>query len=138
MIDDKKLDELLASYKPVVNGDDRFMKDVNRRLDAIDYALKYRDMQMRQYRRKALFCFVAGAIVGVLMTVAVILLPSPAELFVFSVKSKILLAVIDNLHYVILSVCALMLVYGLYGVMATREDLRLYSLLQKKVKLTLP
>ena len=115
MIEDKDLDKLFSSYKPEISQEDDFLRSLQHRMDAVDMVMEYRAREMRRHRRRAIVCFVAGTVVGVLLAVLARLLPSPVELFQLTVSSGILLFLLNNVHYAVMALCSLVSVYGIVG-----------------------
>ena len=116
MMEDKDLDMLLSSYKPGIGNEEGFLASLQHRMDAVDIVMEYKAREMRGYRRRATACFVAGTVVGVLLAILAMLLPSPVELFRLTVSSGILLFLLDNVRYAVMALCSLVSVYGIVGI----------------------
>ena len=116
MMEEKDLDILLSSYKPGIGNEEGFLASLQHRMDAVDMVMEYKAREMRGHRRRAMACFVAGTVVGVLLAILAMLLPSPVELFRLTVSSGILLFLLDNVRYAVMALCSLVSVYGIVGI----------------------
>ena len=132
MISDKEFDELFADFHPQMNDDKAFVESVSRKLEAIDMVKQYQKAQICKYRKRAILTFVIGVVIGIFMMVIAVLLPSPMDLFVISVKSDFIRMLIENMKYVVMLICAFALFYGIYSIIATHDDLKLLMAEKKK------
>ena len=73
MKNDKAIEELFARYQPDLGDKEQYIKLMSKKLEAAEYAKKYRQEQTRRYRRMMLAVFVAGTLTGA-VSVAVLLL----------------------------------------------------------------
>ncbi len=132
MINDKEFDELFADFHPQMNDGKAFVDSVSRKLEAIEMVKQYQEMQACKYRKRVILAFATGAVVGIFMMVIATFLPSPMDLFVISVKSDMIRMLIENMKYVVMLICGFVLFYGIYGIIATHDDLKLLIAEKKK------
>ena len=137
MINDKGFDELFADFHPQMNDGKAFVESVSRKLEAIDMVKQYQQAQISKYRKRVILAFATGAVVGIFMMVMAAFLPSPMDLFVISVKSDMIRMLIENMKYVVMLICGFLLFYGIYGIIATHDDLKML-LDEKKNNITSP
>ena len=67
MIDDKELNTLLSSYNPTLSENTEFLHSLEKKLHAIDVVMDYKAKETRHYRRHAVLCFLAGALMGIFL-----------------------------------------------------------------------
>lgn len=113
MNDDKFLRDLMVDYQPRLSSDDAFMHSLERRLELIELVKAYQTEDKRQYRRASIITFAVGLVLGSIITTLSVLLPNPAEALLVGVKSKVLILLFGNIHYVVLAVGVIIMCGGL-------------------------
>ncbi len=120
MNDDKFLHDLMAEYKPQLSSDDAFMETFERRLKLIEYVKTCQQAERQKNRRDARSTFAVGLVLGSVLTVVALLMPNPTEGLLIGVKSKVLIMLLENVHYILLFVCAIIIWGGLLLLLKTR------------------
>ena len=95
------IEDLFARYQPDMGDRDEYMERLSKKLEAAEYAKRYREAQTRRYRRMMVAVFISGIITGAIGIVLVLSHPQwllPAETVsvdvpfpAFSLLSKVLL-----------------------------------------------
>ena len=75
MKNNKAIEELFARYQPDLGDKEQYIKLMSKKLEAAEYAKKYRLEQTRRYRRMMLAVFVAGTLTGAVSVVLFLLHP---------------------------------------------------------------
>ena len=95
------IEDLFAQYQPDMGDRNEYMKQLSKKLEAAEYAKRYREAQTRRYRRMMVAVFISGIVTGAIGIVLV--LTHPLWLFpaqpttvdvpvpVFSLLPKVLL-----------------------------------------------
>ena len=76
------IEELFAQYQPDMGDRNEYMKQLSKKLDAAEYAKRYREAQTRRYRRMMVAVFISGIVTGAIGIVFVLSHPQwllPAE-----------------------------------------------------------
>ena len=76
------IEELFAQYQPDMGDRNEYMKQFSKKLDAAEYAKRYREAQTRRYRRMMVAVFISGIVTGAIGIVFVLSHPQwllPAE-----------------------------------------------------------
>ena len=76
------IEELFAQYQPDMGDRNEYMKHLSKKLDAVEYAKRYREAQTRRYRRMMVAVFISGIVTGAIGIVFVLSHPQwllPAE-----------------------------------------------------------
>ena len=69
------IEELFAQYQPDMGDRNEYMKQLSKKLDAAEYAKRYREAQTRRYRRMMVAVFISGIVTGAIGIVFVLLHP---------------------------------------------------------------
>ena len=94
------IEELFAQYQPDMGDRNEYMKQLSKKLEAAEYAKRYREVQTRRYRRMMVAVFISGIVTGAIGIVLVLLHPQwllPTQTFptsafpAFSLLPKVLL-----------------------------------------------
>lgn len=123
MIQDKDLDQLLASY-PVrePQDDSAFMTRLERHLDAVDCARAYYTAEISKQRRHSKTIFIAGLVIGVICASLTMILPSPVDLIALNIKSQFSMLVMTYLPYFLMFICAMSIICGIISIINTKEE----------------
>lgn len=133
MIEDKELDALLTTFQPAEPTDSaEFMSEFEKRLNAIDLALAYHKAEVEKAQKRAAYAFAAGTVAGLILAIIALALPSPVELFVFSVHSRFILTCLEYIPYIMMFVCASSISFGIIEFMNRSEDMEALILEGKK------
>lgn len=121
MINDNELDNLLRNYNPETGNNGDLIADLERRMDAVDMVKEYQARQIAMLRRRAIIALAAGVVIGIIIMIVSQLLPTPAETLAITTRFSIINALLDNIHYILGSLCIILVVYGGYEMSRTRE-----------------
>ena len=69
------LEELFARYQPDMGDRNEYMTQLSKKLEAAEYAKRYREAQTRRYRRMMVAVFISGIVTGAIGMVLVLLHP---------------------------------------------------------------
>ena len=69
------IEELFAQYQPDMGDRNEYMKQLSKKLEAAEYAKRYREAQTRRYRRMMVAVFISGIVTGAIGIVLVLLHP---------------------------------------------------------------
>ncbi|MBQ0068243.1 MAG: hypothetical protein KBT09_00600 [Bacteroidales bacterium] len=121
MINDNQLDNMLRDYNPETGNGRDIIADLERRMDAVDMVKEYQERQMAQLRMRAKIAFAAGMVMGCVLMIIAYLLPSPIEIITVTTGSPVLNGLIENIHYILGSMCIMLMMYGGYEITQARE-----------------
>lgn len=121
MIDDKELNSLLSTYNPPLSEDTEFLHSLEKKLQAIDFVMDYKAKETRHYRRHAVICFLAGALMGVFLTLFSILFPSPMEIIIQTLRPYVPILLLTNLPFFVFTSSILLAVYGVFTLLKTQD-----------------
>ena len=103
------IEDLFAQYQPDMGDRNEYMKQLAKKLEAAEYAKRYREAQTRRYRRMMVAVFISGIVTGAIGIVLVLLHPQwllPAQTAVeVPVISPLIPKVILLLTVCLLSLC---------------------------------
>ena len=66
------IEELFAQYQPDMGDRNEYMKQLAKKLEAAEYAKRYREAQTRRYRRMMVAVFISGIVTGAIGIVLVL------------------------------------------------------------------
>ena len=69
------IEDLFAQYQPDMGDRNEYMKQLAKKLEAAEYAKRYREAQTRRYRRMMVAVFISGIVTGAIGIVLVLLHP---------------------------------------------------------------
>ena len=69
------IEELFAQYQPDMGDRNEYMKQLAKKLEAAEYAKRYREAQTKRYRRMMVAVFISGIVTGAIGIVLVLLHP---------------------------------------------------------------
>jgi uncharacterized membrane protein YjjP (DUF1212 family) len=69
------IEDLFAQYQPDMGDRNEYMKQFSKKLEAAEYAKRYREAQTRRYRRMMVAVFISGIVTGAIGIVLVLLHP---------------------------------------------------------------
>ena len=76
------IEELFAQYQPDMGDRNEYMTQLSKKLEAAEYAKRYREAQTKRYRRMMVAVFISGIVTGAIGIVLVLSHPQwllPAE-----------------------------------------------------------
>lgn len=121
MITDNQLDNLLRDYNPDTGKGRDLIAELERRMDAVDMVMEYQARQIAMLHRRAIIALVAGVVIGIIIMIVSQLFPTPAETLAITTRFSIINALLNNCHYILGSLCIMLVVYGGYEMSRTRE-----------------
>ena len=69
------IEELFAQYQPDMGDRNEYMTQLSKKLEAAEYAKRYREEQTRRYRRMMVAVFISGIVTGAIGIALVLLHP---------------------------------------------------------------
>lgn len=66
------IEELFAQYQPDMGDRNEYMKQLAKKLEAAEYAKRYREAQTKRYRRMMVAVFISGIVTGAIGIVLVL------------------------------------------------------------------
>ena len=69
------IEDLFARYQPDMGDRNEYMKQLSKKLEAAEYAKRYREAQTKRYRRMMVAVFISGIVTGAIAMVLVLLHP---------------------------------------------------------------
>ena len=69
------IEDLFAQYQPDMGDRNEYMTQLAKKLEAAEYAKRYREAQTRRYRRMMVAVFISGVVTGSIGIVLVLLHP---------------------------------------------------------------
>ena len=119
MKNDTAIEDLFARYQPDLGNSDQYMEQLSKKLEAMEYAKQYREVQAKRYHRMMLAVFVSGVVTGFIGVMLVLFYPLwlfPAGITIEAPAAFPLLPkVIMMLAVCFASLCITGLVYNLLG-----------------------
>ena len=69
------IEDLFAHYQPDLGDRDEYIERLSKKLEAAEYAKRYREAQTKRYRRMMVAVFISGVVTGSIGIVLVLLHP---------------------------------------------------------------
>ena len=69
------IEDLFAQYQPDMGDRNEYMEKLSKKLEAAEYAKRYREAQTRRYRRMMVAVFISGIVTGAVGMVLILLKP---------------------------------------------------------------
>ncbi len=69
------IEELFARYQPDMGDRNEYLEKISKKLEAAEYAKRYREAQTKRYRRMMVAVFISGIVTGAIGIVLVLLHP---------------------------------------------------------------
>ena len=96
------IEDLFAQYQPDMGDSKEYLEQISKKLEAAEYAKRYREAQTRRYRRMMVAVFISGIVTGAVGIVLILLHPQwllPTEITIeapasFPMLPKMLLLMI--------------------------------------------
>ncbi len=66
------IEDLFAQYQPDMGDRNKYMKQLAKKLEAAEYAKRYREAQTKRYRRMMVAVFISGIVTGAIGIVLVL------------------------------------------------------------------
>ena len=75
MKENTTIEDLFAQYQPDMGDSREYLEQISKKLEAAEYAKRYREAQTRRYRRMMVAVFISGIVTGTIAMVLVLLHP---------------------------------------------------------------
>ncbi len=123
MMKDKALEELFKAQRPVFEDKDKFMAQIEKKLDAVEYLRKYEEANLRRYKYVMVATFVMGIVVGGFMLAYILSVPADVPLVAINATSDFMLYFEQN--SIMLASWALMLFlsFGIVSIICNMLDI---------------
>lgn len=69
------IEDLFAQYQPDMGDRNEYLEKLSKKLEAAEYAKRYREAQTRRYRRMMVAVFISGIVTGAIGIVLILLKP---------------------------------------------------------------
>ena len=69
------IEDLFAQYQPNLGDRNEYLEKLSKKLEAAEYAKRYREAQTKRYRRMMVAVFISGIVTGAIGIVLVLLHP---------------------------------------------------------------
>ena len=69
------IEDLFAQYQPDMGDSKEYLEQISKKLEAAEYAKRYREAQTRRYRRMMVAVFISGIVTGAIGIVLILLKP---------------------------------------------------------------
>lgn len=123
MMKDKALEELFKAQRPVFEDKDKFMAQIEKKLDAVEFLRKYEEANLRRYKYVMVATFVMGIVVGGFMLAYILSVPADVPLVAINATSDFMLYFEQN--SIMLASWALMLFlsFGIVSIICNMLDI---------------
>lgn len=120
---DDTLEELFRGFEPGLKDDDTFMRNLNRRLEAVEYLKAVQDRQLRRYKQVMLVVFVIGIVCGGFLFYFITQHADTITLMSLDTANPVFSFVAENSYMILLSAIVLMVSYAVVSVMNLTQEL---------------
>ena len=72
---DTAIEEMFARYQPNLGDNEKYMEALSKKLEAVEYVKKYREEQVRHYRKMMIAVFTMGIVTGAIGIILALLYP---------------------------------------------------------------
>lgn len=72
---DTVIEEMFARYQPDLGDNEKYMEALSKKLEALEYVKKYREEQVRHYRKMMIAVFTMGIVTGAIGIILALLYP---------------------------------------------------------------
>ena len=69
------IEDLFAQYQPDMGNSREYLEQISKKLEAAEYAKRYREAQTRRYRRMMVAVFISGIVTGAIGIVLILFHP---------------------------------------------------------------
>ena len=122
---DNTLEELFRNFEPQLNDDDKFMREFNHRLQAVEYLKRVQDRQLHRYKLMAMVAFVIGIMCGGVHFHFVMQNADTIASLPLDTTVPMLAFLVENGTLILLSLIVLMICYALVRIMNIAQELML-------------
>ena len=123
MMKDKALEELFKAQRPVFEDKDKFMAQIEKKLDAVEYLRKYEEANLRRYKYVMVATFVMGIVVGGFMLAYILSVPADVPLVAINATSDFMLYFEQNSRMLASWALMLFLSFGIVSIISNMLDI---------------
>lgn len=123
MMKDKALEELFKAQRPVFEDKDKFMAQIEKKLDAVEYLRKYEEANLRRYKYVMVATFVMGIVVGGFMLAYILSGPADVPLVAINATSDFMLYFEQNSRMLASWALMLFLSFGIVSIISNILDI---------------
>ena len=120
---DDTLEKLFKDFEPRLKDDDVFMRNLNRRLEAVEYLKEVQDRQLRRYKQVMLAVFVLAIVCGGLLFYFITQYADALPSLSFETSIPVLSFLAENSYIMLLSAIVLLLSYAVVSVVNLVQEL---------------
>lgn len=123
MMKDKALEELFKAQRPVFEDKDKFMAQIEKKLDAVEYLRKYEEANLRRYKYVMVATFVMGIVVGGFMLAYILSVLANVPLVAINATSDLMLYFEQNSRMLASWALMLFLSFGIVSIISNMLDI---------------
>mgnify|MGYP003316649681 CR=1 FL=1 len=123
MMKDKALEELFKAQRPVFEDKDKFMAQIEKKLDAVEFLRKYEEANLRRYKYVMVATFVMGIVVGGFMLAYILSVPADVPLVAINATSDFMLYFEQNSRMLASWALMLFLSFGIVSIISNMLDI---------------
>lgn len=123
MMKDKALEELFKAQRPVFEDKDKFMVQIEKKLDAVEFLRKYEEANLRRYKYVMVATFVMGIVVGGFMLAYILSVPADVPLVAINATSDFMLYFEQNYRMLASWALMLFLSFGIVSIISNILDI---------------
>lgn len=121
---DDTLEKLFRDFEPRLKDDDAFMRNLNHRLEAVEYLKAVQNRQQRQYKQVMLVVFVLGIVCGGFLFYFITEYADVIPSLPFETTIPVLSFLVENSYLILLSIIVLMMSFAVVSMMNLTQNLR--------------
>ena len=130
---DKALENLFQSARPVFDDTDKFMSQLNRKLEAVEFLRQHNEVCRRQYKCALVVAFFLGVVVGGGVLFLILSSPTDTPIFTFSARSSFLLLLEQYSRAIAATGISLLLCFGIACIVINLLDVLKIKTHQKAI-----
>ena len=117
-----ELQQLFQDFHPELSSNRLFMKQLNRKLDAVEYIKQVQDRQIRRYRYAVLAAFFSGVVCCAVLFAVVWSMPDTAPLVDLGSELKFLVFWEEHSRMLVLTLIALLMSFCIINGVSVIHD----------------
>jgi hypothetical protein len=112
MKEDTTLEQLFAGFQPPMGDKEAYMKELARKLAAVEYVRQYNEARIRRYKRVVFWAFLLGSIIGALLVILAICIPADVPTVTFNMDMGLLYYLTHHYQLMLLVIVSLLFSSG--------------------------
>ena len=112
MKEDTTLEQLFAGFQPPMGDKEAYMKELARKLAAVEYVRQYNEARIRRYKRVVFWAFLSGSIIGALLVTLAICIPADIPTVTFNMDMGLLYYLTHHYQLMLLVIVSLLFSSG--------------------------